>query len=289
MDLNSVTNELLLKYDNNFNELYNKIVKLNNSIKNKEEIINKMDDNIFEQDKIILILKYIICALIIISLLFIAYSIRKLSFRNLLIASVIIIIYFLILIYYEAYRKFTLTEIKKEMDKIGINMQDYTRSLLSESIAPYSCPMKCNKKYIEIDQSKIKKINFSENTPILNIDPQTNVWKYGDIPDDLYTSYKLPPSAFFKSPNNIPLYNVTPEEEQENSPKSKFSTTYPMSTYYKCKWNGDINNTGGLSSEDGKYSSIPCSYKSNYSEEGKYICMDNPNKVGLENAKCDEI
>ena len=191
------------------------------------------------------------------------------------------------MIYYEAYRKFTVTEVKKEMDKIGVTMQDYARSLVAESISPYSCPMKCNKKYPEMDESKIKKINYSENVPILNIDPQTNVWKYGDIPDDLYTSYKLPPSAFFKTPNNIPLYNVTSEEEAENRPKSKFGSTYPMSTYYKCKWNGDINNTGGLSSEDGKYSSIPCSYKSNYSEEGKYICMDNPNKVGLEKAKCD--
>ena len=289
MNLNSVTNELLLKYDNNFNELYNKIVKLNGSIKNKEGIINKMDDNIFEQDKIIMILKYIICALIIISLLFIAYVIRKLSFRNLLVASVIIILYFLILIYYEAYRKFTITEIKKEMDKIGVDMKDYARSLFAESIAPYSCPTKCNKKYTEMDESNIKKIANSQNTPILNIDPQTNVWKYGDIQDDLYTSYKLPPSAFFRSPNNIPLYNVTPEEEQENEPKSKFGTTYPLSTYYKCKWNGNINNTGGLSSEDGKYSSIPCSYKSNYSEEEKYICMDNPNKIGLEKAKCDKI
>jgi bifunctional ADP-heptose synthase (sugar kinase/adenylyltransferase) len=41
MSLNSVTNDLLLKYDENFNELYDKILSLNTSITNKEEILVK--------------------------------------------------------------------------------------------------------------------------------------------------------------------------------------------------------------------------------------------------------
>ena len=194
------------------------------------------------------------------------------------------------MIYYEAYRKITIREVKQVIDSIGVEMEDYARSVVAEAVSPYRCPMKCNsKKNKEID-NKNKILSQSSATSVLNIDPQTNVWKYGDIEDDLYTSYKLPPKAFFRTSNNIPLYNVTEQEEKENEPKSKFGTTYPVSTYYKCKWNGNINNTGGLSSEDGdKYSSIPCSFKSNYSEIAKYICLENPNKVGLENAKCDEI
>jgi hypothetical protein len=36
--LNNVTNDLILKYDKNFNELYNKKLSINSSIMNKEEL-----------------------------------------------------------------------------------------------------------------------------------------------------------------------------------------------------------------------------------------------------------
>ena len=42
--VNDYTNELILKYDENFNELYNKKVNIDTSITNKEAIINKTND-----------------------------------------------------------------------------------------------------------------------------------------------------------------------------------------------------------------------------------------------------
>ena len=55
--LNNITNELILKYDENFNELYDKSVSMNSTITNKEEIIYKINDEIQEKERQIIILQ----------------------------------------------------------------------------------------------------------------------------------------------------------------------------------------------------------------------------------------
>ena len=57
-NVNSITNQLLAKYDDNFDNLYQSIIRINSSIMNKEEIINKENDEIINKDKIITILQY---------------------------------------------------------------------------------------------------------------------------------------------------------------------------------------------------------------------------------------
>ena len=59
-NLNNVTNELLLKYDDKFNRQYNKIVSINSSIMNKEEIINRINEEINNKNIKIDVLKYLV-------------------------------------------------------------------------------------------------------------------------------------------------------------------------------------------------------------------------------------
>jgi hypothetical protein len=124
----------------------------------------------------------------------------------------------------------------------------------------------------------------------LNIDPQTNVWKYGDIPEDLYTSSRVPPNDFYANPMNIPYYTKTIEEELYNAPKSFFGAVNPVSTYYQCKWLGGNTNNGGLPNpESTSYSTIPCEYRQNYQEVGRYICTDDPNQNSNISSICENI
>ena len=90
--------------------------------------------------------------------------------------------------------------------------------------------------------------NFGSNiiaSPTLNTDPQNNVWKDGD--------------------------------GQYISPSKGNSLTY-----YECKWlGGDINGNSLPIQDQNKYSTIPCTYKANYTQLNKFICNDDPNKTGI--------
>ena len=44
--VDNITDKLLLKYDEKFNELYNNIVHINSSIMNKEELVIKTNNDI---------------------------------------------------------------------------------------------------------------------------------------------------------------------------------------------------------------------------------------------------
>ena len=69
-NLNDITNELLLKYDDKFNDLYNKKIYLNSSIMNKEELINKINDEIYNKQVNIIQLKYTLGFVVVYCLLF---------------------------------------------------------------------------------------------------------------------------------------------------------------------------------------------------------------------------
>lgn len=262
-DVNSITNQLLLKYDSNFNKLYNKKLNIDSSIMNKEEIIIKENNEISRKENIISILNYSIISFIIIFSLFLLNTINFISKTLLLILSLIVIVIYLIFIYRlnNYYKK--MNNLNQSFRNAEIIMDEYL-----DKTDKYKCPSKCNKKPgSNINPNLIQ--GYAQ--PTLNINPQLNVWEYGDIPESLWTSKENPSKKFYTNQNNIPNYY-----NPSNNPKQIFKRNNTALTYYKCDWLGD-NNNEGLPNSDKKYSSIPCTYKPNYTESARYICTQDPN------------
>jgi len=283
--LNNVTNELILKYDQNFNELYDKSVSINSTITNKEEIIYKINDEIFQKEKQIIILQNLLIYFFILCILIVLNSLGQISLKTIIIYGFILLIIFLIYIYYSVYNHFIINQATKLFNNLKVNMKDLPESIAGAifNTPAYSCPSKCSN--ITSEEGPGLLYN-SGSSPTLNIDPQTNVWKYGDIQTDVFTTNSITGKVIYNK-NSIPNYNRTIQEENANEPKPFFGTTYPTSTYYKCSWMGGDQTYGLPNIEKETYSSIPCTYRDNYQETGRYICKNDPNIYGLSN--CDTI
>ena len=265
-DLDSTTNDLLLSYDDNFNENYNKIVSLNSTIMNKEELIRLENDIISKKNINIIILQYLILVIVLFGILAILYGCNYITLKTFIILSIIIIIAFTIISVYKAYNNTFVRNLSIEMD-------EYIKTGLAEiGVQPYKCPSSCTQNDDNIPDPNMININQS---PTLNIDPQNNVWQYGDIPSGGYANNNNPAiQSFYTQPTNINNY-----ADEENQPSSNFGTSYPSTTYYQCEWLGGQNNSGLPFNEKSTYTTIPCSYRSNYQEVGRYICQQDPNKT----------
>jgi hypothetical protein len=283
-DLNKITNDLLLKYDEKFNEKYNEIVQLNSSIMNKEEIIRKENDELFSKERTIQLLQTTILFVFLLSISFLLFTVKMYS-KNFFITLVVIIIFICLFLYYRIYHHINRKEIENVIGNIHVNMKDFVQEIgLGHN---YQCPVSCPPKS---NHSPIYGSISTMNQPTLNIDPQTNVWKYGDIPESNYTSTVVPGNDFYVSPKNIPNYRSNPTPTSEDLPAPSFGTTSPMLTYYECQWLGgdsESEHNNGLPNVESQYSSIPCSYRQNVTEKNRYICKDDPNKVGL--SVCESV
>jgi len=286
-NLNDVTNELLLEYDEKFNKLYNKKVFLNSSIMNKEEIITKLNNEIYNKHINIVKLKYTLGFVVIYCILFLAYGMNKLDFKKLLIIYIILFLIYLVVVNYAIYYIFNIDGMFKTYNKLKVKMSEHIDKIYDES-NPYSCPSDCS--VIDEEVSRGDTI-YGYKQPTLRTDPQLDVWQYGDIPTDLYTSKSKPASKFYINYKDIPNYNATIQEELANEPKPSFGTNFPRTTYYKCHWNGGMrNNVSMPNPERLKYSSIPCSYRPNFTEDGRYICKENPNTSKLNfHSICEDV
>jgi len=273
-NLKQITNELILKYDKRFDKLYNKIVHLNSSIMNKEEIIIKENEEIRIKENNIEILQISIIFIFLFSILLFLNVFKKISILYLIICCIILFLIYLFVIAYFVLYKIKSKELLKKFDKIGQDMHKYIDKTVMDDLN-IKCPSTCKPTPTQMDPSVIN----GYESPTLRTDSQLNVWEYGDIPTDLYTTNKLPASRFYVDKNGIPNYTVTKDEEKYNEPKPFFKTNYPRSTFYECKWLGGDNNEGLPNIEKNKYSSIPCDYRPNYTMLNKYICTKNPNKL----------
>jgi len=270
---NDITNQLIIKYDGSFNELYNKITILNNSILTKESYIKKITDEIYNKEINILILYYsVFIALLILLVIFTnGYKIVSLGI------SLSVLVFFTVIISVYLYFKIKKLDhsyyFNKKLKNIKIDMTDYlvnNDDKKCPSTCTYKPPKKTMYKYLVDDEEMVYSHDLPYNsTPTLNIDDQTNVWQYGDSNKD----------KIYKS--DI-LYGVDGESEVQYFDKQNNGLTY-----YECKWMGE--NNGILPNKENRYSSIPCSYRQNFKEINRYICTDriDPNIDGLN--KCEKI
>jgi len=284
--LNNVTNDLILKYDKKFNELYDKKLSINSSIMNKEELIIKENDEIILKNNRLTILQYTNITIILFGVLLIIYGLGKINMNKLLILTLVLIIIYVLVIIFTLYIHITSQNALKNINGIKVNMAQYIDTIIDDKF-DYKCPTKCSK-----NASVSSKIILGYAQPTLKTDSQLDAWQYGDIPTDLYTTPENPASKFYLNHKDIPNYRTTQEEKLKNMAAPSFDTSFPSSTYYKCQWNGGDSNNGDLPNvENNKYSSIPCSYRPNFTEVGRYICTKNPNSLSeldFKNA-CDNV
>jgi len=286
--LNNITNELILKYDENFNELYDKIININSSITNKEEIIYKTNDEIYSKERTIIIIQNLVIYFFLVAILIILYSLKKIKLKLLLIIIVVLLLIFGIYIYQKVYGHYNKSQVGKLFNNLKVEMKALPESIFGGIFnpPPYTCPATCSNVIIDEEEQISYGMITPTSSPTLNIDPQTNVWKYGDIPNDLFTTAKITGKDIYND-SSIPNFNKTIREKITNEPKPFYGTTYPNSTYYKCSWLGGEQTYGLPNKELDTYSSIPCSYRANYTETGRYICPNDPNKNGIEG--CDDV
>jgi hypothetical protein len=285
-NLKSITNELILKYDKKFDDNYNKILHLNSSVMNKEEIIIKENDEIKRKEKNIELLQISIIFIILFSVLLMCNAFKKIGLIQLIICTIILFFIYLFVIAYFVIFKVDTSKLLRKFDKIGASLDKYVESKIVDGLN-LKCPNTCNPNPTPINPN----ILHGYESPTLRTDPQLNVWEYGDIPTDLYTTKELPASKFYVNASGIPNYTSTSEEQELNNPKPFFKSNYPRSTYYECKWLGGDNNGGLPNIENKKYSSIPCDYRPNYTMLNRYVCTQNPNNLNKEtfNRVCSKV
>jgi hypothetical protein len=279
-NLIGTTNELLLSYDKKFNENYSKIVQIDGSIQNKEQLIIQYNEVIMNKEKNIIILQYLIFLFLIFCILTVLYNRKIINFNTFIGMSLFMILIFGLIIYFSVLNHYSSYNVAKKIQNIQVAMQSYAQKVLEDNIPEYTCPSKCDNKKAPVEEEI--NINIQEPGDTLNINPQLNVWKLGSIP---YNKKGINPSYELKDRDPM-LYSWGDE------PKPSFGTTYPKSTYYQCDWLGGENNSDGLPlgapTKDKPFSTIPCSYKPNMKQKAKYICNTDPN-LGNKNTKSTEF
>ncbi len=264
--LNDITNQLLLKYDQNFQNLYNMSDGLNKGIMNKEELITQNIIAANNKDTTINILISTIFLVIIYFVLFMANATGKLDGKKLMIICILIFLIYLFFIYFKYIRKPT-DFLSKLSIAVGDQLQSSIGSLVGDRYN-YTCPVDCETSGEEQDYTQI------QNVPVLNKQSSENVWLYGDRSMNLY--------------NTVPKYvNEMPYSEEQLEtivPQPFFRGISPNgATYYQCDFKVPSNspNYNGLpmSGKKSLFTTIPCNQMSGYKETGKYICTSNDGTV----------
>ena len=260
--LNNVTNKLLNEYSYKFNENYNDIVQLNSTIQNKEELIIKTNENMFYNERTIIILQYFLHFSIAFFILTILFSLKIINIKIFIgLASVIFICLF-IACYIHLAKHFNYINIKSKTEAVKVEMINYAKKLRKEFIPPYECPIQCSI-IDEEDDDNDNNNGYNNDGTTLKIDPSLNVWKYGDVPvgteiDD--------------------VSNLSPGD----NPRPFFGTSYPQTLYYQCEWLGNKagkNMPKQMIRNMKKYSTIPCNYRPNNTEKARLFCQKDPNEL----------
>lgn len=296
--LNSVTNQLLLKYDSQFNKLYDTSNQLNQGITNKEEIIIQNLQYEESKDKIIDSLNAFIPFSMIIGIIWIIYGIGKLPVKSAFGMSVVILLIYIfyinIYVYHNAGKNALI-----QSSNTGSTMKSWFDSIFVGKGDDYTCPGDCiNEISGEIsgstdptdpDNSQV----VAYPTVILDKQSSENVWLHGDRSLNLYNAKFIKPSYLQKGDY------YSQEELNTIQPQPWFRKISPNgATYYKCQYDGAFprgsvkarNAYGGngipMLGKEEVFSTIPCDQMSGYKEKGKFICNSNEELIRLDPIKC---
>lgn len=279
-DLNNVTNDLLLKYDENFNKLYDKRNVLNTGVMNKEELIfqNLMDSDY--KDKIIQSLKVLVVILILFAGLVIGFSLKKIELKPFLVLTLILFLIYMFILYYYIYHK-PKVDLALISYRTGKKMQEWSQSTIVQNTPKYQCPVNCPPNEVS-GMSGLTDGIKPYPSPILNKQSSENVWLYGDKSMNLY-------NGSLEKPGNLSYTRVDLETIR---PQPFFGGINERgATYYSCVWDGPEGSTGiPMTSKQKLFTTIPCKEMEGYKQEGRYICSGDPTLYGPENtANCSRV
>ena len=292
--LNDVTNQLLLKYDENFNKLYTTADVMNQGISNKEELIYKNLESSNQKDKIIDSLQYLISMFLIISVLCIMNALGKLPTKQLIISIIVVVIVFFFIIYRNVIN--TTIDLTEQSYNTGQSLKSWVEQIFVGTPQGYTCPADCTE--LSGDDSSSSTDNSSDQivqsnpTVILNKQSSENVWLYGDKSMNLYNADYVSPDYM----NNNPY---TLEELSGIEPQPWFrGINANGATYYQCDYKGSYPNsatnvdTGSgipMIGMNSVFSTIPCGEMNGYTQSGKYICSSDTVLTNLDSSKCIDV
>lgn len=257
--LHNVTNQLLLKYDNNFQKYYQASDVLDEGIMNKEELILKNLQEDERKNKMIQILYATIAFTLLAFFLFSAHALQKIQTKQLWIGLLILFLLYLFYIYYKIIyeSKINLALLSYQT---GQSMKAFGESVLTGSVPNYQCPTGCELSGND-DEISGSSNNFPDDLnypsiPILDRQSSKNVWLNGNQP-------------WFRK--------INPQG----------------ATYYQCEYDGPL----GAGYERGipmigkekVFSTIPCTEMKNYKQMGRYICMADTALTELDTSKCTSV
>ena len=271
--------KLLLKLRNEFNNKYDDKRQINKIITTKNSLITSARNDLTNTDKNIKIFLNIFCLVLLVLFIFFFIRINLLSPKIGLILTIVALIGFIsnIIIRYVITSN-TLEDISKAT---GIGLEKAIgQNLLNIDFDNYKCPKKCTRKpgggghdphtgYIE----------NKEGQRLMRTASSRDVWKYGELPDTLYTTfYDRDP---YNTNNNPTIYRYTSEEE--NLPPKPWVTGLgdksKSQIFYNCKWIGGPISESDPIKKEYKYSTIPCKYYPGFRTVDTKICNYNNKQV----------
>lgn len=290
--LNNITNKLLLKYDNNFNTLYDTSTELDKSIMNKEELIKQNLDHANNQDKTISTLQYTIYLVIIYFILFTLHAMHKINTKILMIGFIFSLIIYAFVIYYNI-----IYSRKSSIALLSVATGTTLLQKIAAQIAQkknYQCPSGCdneNSGSNDNNDDTEQLIQSAGNNPILDKQSSSNVWLNGDQSMNMYTF--------------SPYTNYTTRDPKLN-PKPFFrGVNTNASTYYHCSMKVNYSDNTGIpmKGENEIFTTIPCNQMNGYinNDNKKYICTGSNNisdfyvkdtstgKITVNTNKCNAI
>ena len=140
-----ITNNLILKYKDRGNKLYEQKKLINTSIMNKDEIILKENEEIKLKDIRINTLKYIVIMSIFICAFIILYAMNIFTTAILIMGVLGLIIIFAIFIYFTNHRINLLDKAKDKIKNINVDMP-FINNIIDKIENKFKCPSKCTKK-----------------------------------------------------------------------------------------------------------------------------------------------
>lgn len=272
----SVTNQLLLKYDDKFNQNYNKTNILNKAIMSKDKMIYLTEVDSAKKDKLIGIMLYLLTLVIIIMFQVVISTTGIIKPKISVGICVVAIIIFLYKVYSDYIWSTSnyLTAMATATAK-GMRNAAIVNVLPSDISKPYKCPAICK---VNPDAPE-EEINFNENPNrlrFLRTDSSRDVWRLGDQPENTFTTRddRKP----YGEDSDIPVYRETDEEIDYNKPKAWFDGINSSgATYYDCVWDGG-DSKGIPANKQYNNTTIPCYYYPGFKEKRRRICMGDPNK-----------
>ena len=288
----NVSQQLLLKYDSNFNKQLDKMNALNNEISTKNKMIYTNYDDEAKKDIKTIIYSYLVWYLIILTVIIILKATNIIGWPFLIAISILIAL----VLFYRMYMKHfnmrmaNLTKLAKETgDDFANNLESaYANAINSNG---YTCPVECLPEESSTIIPSITDIEAKKR--YLSNDSNRDVWLKGDIPNNTYTiddenktykinnmyvtAYGYDKQPYIK-PDNLQTYRTTIQELEDNRPQRQIiPISKKQATYYDCSFIGGENSESPLPYKNQyNYTTIPCEYYPGFREDARYICDNDP-------------